>query len=111
MDMGLENKVAIITGGSEGIGKAAALSMAREGSKVVIVARRQEVLDAAAQEIKTATEGDVLASVCRRYRPGLQPKGAADHAGPLRPPGYSGEQRRNLPGERVRRGQRRGVGV
>ena len=61
MDMGLENKVAIITGGSEGIGKAAALSMAREGSKVVIVARRQEVLDAAAQEIKTATEGDVLA--------------------------------------------------
>ena len=61
MDMGLENKVAIVTGGSEGIGKAAALSMAREGSKVVIVARRQEVLDAAAQEIKTATEGDVLA--------------------------------------------------
>ena len=44
MDMGLENKVAIVTGGSEGIGKAAALSMAREGSKVVIVARRQEVL-------------------------------------------------------------------
>ena len=61
MDMGLENKVAIVTGGSEGIGKAAALSIAREGSKVVIVARRQEVLDAAAQEIKTATEGDVLA--------------------------------------------------
>ena len=60
MDMGLENKVAIVTGGSEGIGKAAALSMAKEGARVVIVARRQEVLDQAAEEIKTATEGVVL---------------------------------------------------
>ena len=60
MDMGLADKVAIITGGSEGIGKAAALSMAKEGARVVIVARRQEVLDQAAEEIKTATEGVVL---------------------------------------------------
>ena len=60
MDMGLQDKVAIITGGSEGIGKAAALSMAKEGARVVIVARRQDVLDKAAQEIKTATEGEVL---------------------------------------------------
>ena len=60
MDMGLQDKVAIITGGSEGIGKAAALSMVKEGARVVIVARRQEVLDRAAQEIKTATEGAVL---------------------------------------------------
>ena len=33
MDMGLQDKVAIITGGSYGIGKAAALSMAREGAR------------------------------------------------------------------------------
>ena len=60
MDMGLEGKVAIITGGSDGIGKAAALSMAKEGANVVIVARRPEVLDQAVQEIKTATEGSVV---------------------------------------------------
>ena len=60
MDLGLQDKVAIVTGGSEGIGKAAALSMANEGAKVIIVARRQEVLDQAAADIKTATEGVVL---------------------------------------------------
>lgn len=59
MDLGLQDKVAIITGGSDGIGKAAALSMAQEGAAVVIVARRQEVLDEAEQEILAATEGRV----------------------------------------------------
>ena len=60
MDLGLQDKVAIVTGGSDGIGKAAALSMAKEGANVVIVARRQEVLDQAAEEIRTATEGVVV---------------------------------------------------
>ena len=60
MDMGLHDKVAIVTGGSEGIGKAAAQSMAQEGAKVVIVARRPDVLEQAARDIKTATEGVVL---------------------------------------------------
>ena len=60
MDMGLRDKVAIITGGSDGIGKAAALSMAKEGANVVIVARRQDVLDQAVQDIKTAAEGSVV---------------------------------------------------
>ena len=60
MDLGLQDKVAVITGGSDGIGKAAAVSMANEGAAVVIVARRQDVLDQAEQEILTATEGQVL---------------------------------------------------
>ena len=61
MDLGLTGKVALVTGGSEGIGKAAALSMAAEGATVVICARRPDVLDAAAGEIRQATGGEVMA--------------------------------------------------
>ncbi len=60
MDLGLRDKVAIITGGSDGIGKAAAQSMAQEGASVVIVARRPDVLEEAVQDIKAATEGQVM---------------------------------------------------
>ena len=60
MDLGLQNKVAIITGGSEGIGKAAAQRMADEGARVVIVARRGEVLDAAAHDLRKTATGTVL---------------------------------------------------
>ena len=56
----LKERVAIITGGSEGIGKAAAHRMADEGARVVIVARRPDVLKAAAEEIQAATKGVVL---------------------------------------------------
>lgn len=61
MELGLQNKVALITGGSDGIGKAAARSMAAEGATVVICARRPDVLDAAADEIRAATGGTVVA--------------------------------------------------
>lgn len=60
MDLGLKDKVAIITGGSDGIGKAAAHRMAAEGARAVIVARRPEVLEATAQEIRSQTGGTVL---------------------------------------------------
>ena len=59
MDLGLDGKVALITGGSEGIGKATAGRMAAEGATVVICARRPQVLERAAQEIKDATGGNV----------------------------------------------------
>lgn len=56
----LENKVAIITGASSGIGRAAALLFARQGAKVVLSARGQERLDDVAGEIR-AEGGAVIA--------------------------------------------------
>ena len=61
MDLGLKGRVAIITGGSDGIGKAAAWRLAYEGAKVTICARRKDVLEQAAEEIRIRTEGEVLA--------------------------------------------------
>jgi 3-oxoacyl-[acyl-carrier protein] reductase len=55
MDLRLQNKRALVTGASEGIGKAVVELLAQEGCDVAFCARRQEVLDAIAQETGAAT--------------------------------------------------------
>ena len=52
MDLGIKNKIALVTGSSRGIGKAAAISLAKEGAKVVICGRNQNTLDTTLTEIK-----------------------------------------------------------
>jgi len=54
MDLGLTDKVALVTGGSSGIGLAIAAKLAAEGCKVAIAGRQQAKLDAAAKEIPRA---------------------------------------------------------
>jgi NAD(P)-dependent dehydrogenase (short-subunit alcohol dehydrogenase family) len=61
MDLGMQGKKALVTGGSEGIGKAVTRTLAREGVDVAICARRKEPLEAAAAEIAKETGRKIVA--------------------------------------------------
>jgi len=52
--MKIENKVAIVTGASKGIGKAIATRFAREGASLVVASRSRDALEKVAHEIKSA---------------------------------------------------------
>jgi 3-oxoacyl-[acyl-carrier protein] reductase len=61
MDLQLSGKTALVTGGSEGIGKGITLALAKEGVDVAICARRKDVLEATASEIARATNRKIVA--------------------------------------------------
>jgi NAD(P)-dependent dehydrogenase (short-subunit alcohol dehydrogenase family) len=60
MDLELSGKVAIVSGGSKGIGRATALALSREGASVVLCARNPGALEEAAAEIRRRENGRAL---------------------------------------------------
>ncbi len=64
MDLQLNGRKALVTGGSRGIGKAIARALAQEGCDVAICARSQEALDATAAELSQETGRTIVPLVC-----------------------------------------------
>lgn len=60
MELGLKGRIAIVTGSSQGIGKAIAYGLAKEGAKITICARNEDDLKVAAEEIASSTGAEVL---------------------------------------------------
>lgn len=61
MDLGLKDRIAIVAASSQGLGKAVAMALAREGAKLAVCSRRVDAIEAAADEIRRATGVEVLA--------------------------------------------------
>ena len=68
MDLGLKDKVVLVAGASQGMGKAIALGFAREGAKVSICARGEGALNEAAAMIRKEAGGEVLSTVADMAR-------------------------------------------
>jgi 3-oxoacyl-[acyl-carrier protein] reductase len=78
MDLGLDGKVAWVLGASSGLGRSCALSLAREGARVAVSARRENELENVAAEIADdggaesiavpcdVTDADAIAAAARR---------------------------------------------
>lgn len=62
MDLGLRDKVALVTASSKGIGRAVALGLAGEGARVSICARGESALEETARFIRQQTGAEVLAT-------------------------------------------------
>jgi 3-oxoacyl-[acyl-carrier protein] reductase len=70
MDLGLNGKIALVTGASSGLGLAIARELAAEGAQVAMVARRQAELERQAAEISAAGRGRAIPIVGDLSQPG-----------------------------------------
>ena len=59
MDLGITGKTALVCAASKGLGRGCAMSLAREGAFVTIVARTPGPLEATAEDIRAATGAPV----------------------------------------------------
>jgi 3-oxoacyl-[acyl-carrier protein] reductase len=64
MDFGIQNKIALVQGSSTGLGFAAAMELAKEGCRVAICSRNRDQIEAAAQQIRSSTNAEVMGMVC-----------------------------------------------
>jgi 3-oxoacyl-[acyl-carrier protein] reductase len=64
MELGLQNKVAIVCASSKGIGKGCAMELAREGCKLAMCARNSSELKAATDEIGKISRSEIFAETC-----------------------------------------------
>ena len=81
MDLGLKDRVYIVTGGARGLGRATVDLLVAEGARVLLSGRSKEALEAAVADLG----GSVIAQVGRQRRPGDgRPTGASGdrHLGP-----------------------------
>ena len=60
MEFGLRNKVALVAAASQGLGKASAMSLAREGVRLAICSRNEQSINKTAEEIRAKTGATVL---------------------------------------------------
>jgi 3-oxoacyl-[acyl-carrier protein] reductase len=63
MDLGLRGTVAVVAAASQGLGKAVALQLAREGANLAICSRKHDAIEEAASDIRQQTGAEVLAVV------------------------------------------------
>ena len=60
MDLGLKQRVALVAASSQGLGKAVAMGLAKEGARLALCARTESTLTAAAGEIRRATGAEIM---------------------------------------------------
>lgn len=60
LDLGLKGKVAIVTGGSDGLGRATVARLAAEGAKVVACARRKDRLAQTVEQLRQQSGGEII---------------------------------------------------
>jgi 3-oxoacyl-[acyl-carrier protein] reductase len=82
MDLGLERRVALVMGASQGIGRGVAAALAREGARVAIASRSSERLDEAATDIGDAAV-PFVADTSDAERLATLPDEVADAIGPV----------------------------